>query len=228
MAARRQNRKEDTIEVGRWNVERRLATARVEGRGPLAVADECAGHCCRHGVYASLPDRDRIMEYVDRILEAMDETQTLDVDEWFEEDIHEDEDFPGGVCVGTAVHNDKCTFLNGDGLCVLQMLEPSLGLPSGERLKPLYCRLFPLTTWQQRVEFDDLCDGVRPCCTLASDGPTRAVDAYAYEFKELLGEEGYDQFRSAAAELQKEQEAQIMAAAKGKSAAKKKAAVRSP
>lgn len=207
MAKRRQNKQEDTIDVGRWKIERRLATARVEGRGPLAVADECAGHCCRHGVYASLADRDRIMEYVDRIREAMDDTQTLDVDEWFEEEIHEDEDFPGGVCIGTAVHNDKCTFLNGEGLCVLQTLEPSLDLPKGERLKPFYCRLFPLTTWQRRVEFDDLCDGVRPCCTLASDGPTRAVDAYAYEFKEVLGEEGYDRFRSAAAQLEKEQEA---------------------
>ena len=226
MATRRRSKKEDTIEVGRWKVERRLATARVEGRGPLAVADECAGHCCRHGVYASLPDRDRIMEYVDRIQEAMDDTQPLDVAEWFEDEIHEDEDFPGGVCVGTAVHNDKCTFLNSEGLCVLQMLEPSLRLPEGERLKPFYCRLFPLTTWQQRVEFDDLCDGVRPCCTLASDGPTSAVDAYAYEFKEVLGKEGYDQFRAAATELQKEEGAQIKKAAKSKPA-KKEAAVRS-
>jgi hypothetical protein len=196
-------KRDDAIEIGDWKVERRLATARIEGGGPLNVGDECAGYCCHHGVYASLPERDRILEYADLIQEAMDETQTTDTAEWFEEEQHEDEDYPGGLCVGTAVHNGKCTFLGRDGLCVLQTLEPSLEFPEGRRLKPFYCRLFPLTTWCGRLEFDDLCDGVRPCCTLASDGPTRAVDAWAYEFKEALGERGYEELRARAAEEEK-------------------------
>jgi hypothetical protein len=153
-----------------------------------------------------LPERDRILEYADRIRESMDGTQTADTDEWFEIQTHEDEDFPGGLCVGTEVYEDKCAFLNGEGLCVLQLLEPTLKLPPRERLKPFYCRLFPLTTWKDRVEFDDLCDGVRPCCTLASDGDTRAVEAYAAEFTEILGSRGYKQFLRTANQLDMESE----------------------
>ena len=199
----------DTIKVGKWDVEKRLATARVEGRGPQAVSDECAGHCCHHGVYASLPERDRILEYADRVQALMDETQSTDTSVWFEDDIEEDEDYPGGLCIGTNVVNDKCAFLDAEGLCVLQKLERELALPAGESLKPFYCYLFPLTTYQSRVEFDDLCDGVRPCCTLAADGPTKAVDAFAFEFRHVLGEDGYDEFRRAAEQLELERTAEL-------------------
>lgn len=211
--ATRLKQTEDTIEIGEWKVECRLATARIEGGGPLNVAEECGGHCCLHGVYAALPERDRILEYADVIQEAMDDTQTTDSSRWFEEEIEEDEDYPGGLCIGTAIYSDKCVFLDREGLCVLQKVEPSLNLPQGERLKPFYCRLFPLTTWYGRLEFDDMCDGVRPCCTLAADGPTRAVDAFAYELKEALGEEGYEEFRRAAAEMEEELEAKKQAQA---------------
>lgn len=201
----RQITKDGDVRIGRWKVERRLATARVEGQGPLRVEDECGGHCCRHGVYISLPERDRILEWADRVAEVMDASQSPNPDDWFEDEAHKDDDFEGGVCVGTDLYNDKCAFLNADGLCVLQLLEPSLELPEGERLKPFYCRLFPLTTWYDRIEFDDLCDGVRPCCTLASDGPTRAVDAYAVELAEILGSDGYDEFRREVEQLRAEQ-----------------------
>ena len=180
------------IKVGKWKVEGALAMGRIEGEGPGC---ECDGRCCIHGVYASLSERDRILEYADRIQAAMDDTQTTEVGSWFEKKTQADDDFPGGRCIGTAVYNDKCVFLNSEGLCTLQMLEPELSLPEGTRLKPLYCRLFPLTTWGKRVEFDDMCDGLRPCCTLASDGRVRAIDAYAYEFTEVLGVEGYAELR---------------------------------
>ena len=206
MTTRRVQRN-DLIKVGKWKVEGRLAMARVEGRGPLSVADECGGHCCRHGVYVSLPERDRILEYADRIQAVMDRTQTTETSQWFEDGIEEDEDYPGGLCVGTATYEDKCVFLNAEGLCVLQALEPQLGLPGGERLKPFYCRLFPLVTSCDRLEFDDLCDGVRPCCTLAADGPTPAIEAYAYEFKEALGVSGHDELRRRAEALEAEQAA---------------------
>ena len=211
MATRRVG-KDDTIQIGDWKVERRLATARIEGGGPQNVADECSGHCCHHGVYASLPERGRILEYADLVSGAMDDTQPTDPAEWFEDETHEDEDYPGGLCIGTVVYNNKCVFLNSEGLCVLQQLEVSLDLPQRERLKPFYCRLFPLTTWYSRLEFDDMCDGVRPCCTLAADGPTRVVDAWAYEFTEALGEEGYQEFRGVAEQLEGELEAKKRAA----------------
>jgi len=203
-AVRGQKREEETIRIGDWQVELRLATGRIEGSGPLNVAEECGGYCCRHGVYISLPERDRILEYADRVRALMDGTQTTDTSQWFEDDVEEDDDYPGGLCVGTLMYEDKCVFLNAEGLCVLQALEPSLGLPEGERLKPFYCRIFPLTTWYGRLEFDDFCNGLRPCCTLAADGPTRAVDAYAYEFTEVLGPSGYDELRRRAEELEAE------------------------
>ena len=183
------------LKVGSWKVEGRLATAHIEGRGP---AFECGGRCCLHGVYAALGERDLILEYADRIRAAMDETQTGDTSEWFEVETHEDDDYPGGRCVGTRVHNDKCVFLNREGLCSLQLLEPELDLPEGTRLKPFYCRLFPLTTWGKQIEFDDMCDGVRPCCTLVAEGERRALDAWEYEFKEILGENGYRELRRVA------------------------------
>ncbi|UCC84872.1 MAG: DUF3109 family protein [Gemmatimonadota bacterium] len=204
---REQQQGNETIQIGRWRVELRLATARIEGGGPLNVAEECGGHCCRHGVYVSLPERDRILEYADRVQALMDGTQTADTTQWFEDSIEQDEDYPGGLCVGTATYEGKCVFLNAEGLCVLQALEPQLDLPAGERLKPFYCRLFPLVTSCDLLEFDDLCDGVRPCCTLASDGATSAIDAYAYEFKEVLGASGYDELRRRAEELGREQAA---------------------
>lgn len=207
MTLRREKARDEVIEVGGWKVERRLALARIEGRGPVVVPEECAGHCCLHGVYTSLPERDRILEYTDLIQRAMDDTQTTDFGLWFEDEVHEDDDYPGGLCIGTAVYNDKCAFLNSEGLCVLQLLESDPELPEGERLKPFYCRLFPLTTWCGRLEFDDMCDGVRPCCTLASDGPTRAIDAYAYEFSEILGAKGYKELRGAVSRLEGEHSA---------------------
>jgi hypothetical protein len=219
---------EEGIPIGEWKVELRMATARVEGRGPLAVEDECTGHCCRHGVYAALPEQDRIMAYADRIQAVMDDTQTTDTRLWFEDEIEEDDDYPGGVCIGTAIYNDKCAFLDANGLCVLQKLEPDLELPEGERLKPFYCRLFPLVTLYDHVEFDDLCDGIRPCCTLASDGPTRAVDAYAYEFREILGDEGYEEFRRVAAEKEAELEARRVREAEAEATAMSNTAHRTP
>ncbi len=189
------------IRVGEWSVERRLATERVEGRGPTEAKEECGGYCCRHGVYISLPERERILENAERIQAAMDETQTTEVDEWFEDEIHDDSDFEGGLCIGTAIYNDKCAFLDRDGLCVLQKLETDSEVREGRRLKPFYCRLFPITTWYGRLEFDPLCNGARPCCTISERGRTPTIDAFAFELREALGEEGYQELRRVARTL---------------------------
>lgn len=199
-APRRGTPRNDDIRIGPWTVEATVARGWIEGGGPANAPEECGGHCCRHGVYVSLPERDRILAYADRIQAAMDDSQSWDTSLWFEDEIERDEDYPGGLCIGTATYNGKCAFLNRDGLCTLQLIEPALDLAEGVRLKPFYCRLFPLVTSFDRVEFDDLCDGVRRCCTLASDGSTRAIDAYACEFKEILGREGYEQLREAVGE----------------------------
>ena len=46
----------------------------------------------------------------------MDDTQTTNVDKWFEEP-EEDEDFESGIAVGTELHNGKCVFLDRQGYC---------------------------------------------------------------------------------------------------------------
>lgn len=196
MAGRRVRRKRtrDSITVGNWSIESLLVRTFVQGEGPSA---ECDGTCCRHGVYASLSERDRIMENADRIKAAMDDTQTTDTSRWFDRRLYEDDDYPGGLCVGTKTYKNKCVFLDSEARCVLQTLEPELDLPEGEHLKPWYCFLFPITTWFGRVEFDDLNDGLKPCCTLTAGGATPTIDALEFEFKMLLGEDGYKELREA-------------------------------
>ena len=189
---------DEGIEVAGWTIQKLLLDAAIEGQGPAA---ECDGYCCRHGVHASLPEYDRIMKYRDRIEGKMDETQTRDSDRWFEDVVHEDGDFPGGICIGTATYKHKCVFLNREGLCVLQLLEPELDLADGEHLKPRYCFLFPITTWFGKVRFDTMNDGERPCCSLSRDGGgTPAVEAFEFEFRMLLGDEGYEELRARALE----------------------------
>ena len=189
----------ETVEVAGWTIQKLLIEATIEGQGPET---ECDAYCCRHGVHASLPERDRIMKYEDRIMEKMDDTQTRDSDRWFDDVVHEDGDFPGGLCIGTTTYKHKCVFLNGEGLCVLQLLEPELDLAEGEHLKPGYCFLFPITTWDGEVQFDTLNDGERPCCSLSRDGRgTPAVEAYEFELKMLLGDEGYESLKEKAREL---------------------------
>ncbi len=191
MSSRRLRKKKDySIQIGEWTIQGLLARARVQGNPGV----DCDGSCCRHGVHASLTERDRIMAHAARIKPIMDKTQTQDEARWFEPQLHEDDDFPEGLCVGTATYKNKCAFLNGEGRCVLQILEPELDLPEGQRLKPWYCFLFPITTWFGRVEYDDMNDGERPCCTLARNGGgTPAVDAFEFEFRFLLGDEGYEE-----------------------------------
>ena len=74
----------------------------------------------------------------------------------------------------------------------------------------------PAATLQLLGEFDDLCDGVRPCCTLAADGPTKAIDAFAFELKKVLGDEGYEEFRQVAGTLEEERAAKIRASSESK------------
>ena len=83
----------------------------------------------------------------------MDETQSKNIDEWFEEP-EEDEDFESGVAVGTEIINGKCTFLDKNGLCTLQ----KLAMIEGEhkwKYKPIYCVLFPLTIFEGALTIDD-------------------------------------------------------------------------
>ena len=113
----------------------------------------CTGECCYYGVYTDLKEHDTIFRIKDKLLPIFDETQSKELDKWFEPP-EEDEDFESGVAVGTEVINGKCTFLDKDGLCTLQKLANLEGVHKW-KYKPMYCVLFPLTIYEGALTIDD-------------------------------------------------------------------------
>lgn len=114
---------------------------------------KCNGECCNYGVFTDLKEHDFILSIKDKIIPLMDETQSTDVSKWFEPP-EEDEEFESGIAVGTEIINGKCTFLDKEGLCVLQ----KLAIIEGEHewnYKPAYCILFPLTVYEGSLTIDD-------------------------------------------------------------------------
>ena len=182
------------LTIDGWRLAARLVRARIGGRGPCA---DCDGSCCRHGAYVSLAERDRILTHASGIRRMMDDSQPRDPNRWFDRRRHRDSDFPGGVANATRVHRRKCAFRTRNGLCAIQRWEERTTLANGERLKPFYCRFFPLTTDGRKIDFHSLVAGARPCCTIAPTGETRAVDAWRDELRLLLGPGGLRRLRAA-------------------------------
>ena len=146
------------------------------------------GECCQYGVYADFKEYEKILSVKDEIVELMDESQTKNVDDWFEAP-EKDDDFESGIAVGTNIINDKCTFLDKHGLCTLQRL----GLLKGVHkwtYKPIYCVLFPLTIYQGALTVDDEhIDRLNSCNKYANESHT-IFDSCREELKFLLGEDG--------------------------------------
>ncbi len=113
----------------------------------------CTGECCNYGVYTDLKEHEMIMGIKDKILPMLDETQSAEIEKWFEAP-EEDEDFESGVAVGTDLVNGKCAFLDKQGLCTLQKLANDEGAHKW-KYKPLYCILFPLTIYEGSLTIDD-------------------------------------------------------------------------
>lgn len=114
---------------------------------------DCKGECCHYGVYTDLKEYQKIMSLKDEIIPLMDYTQSKKTDDWFEEP-QDDEDFESGTAVGTEIINGKCTFLDKDGLCVLQRLANEHNVHKWQ-YKPIYCVLFPLTVYENTLTIDD-------------------------------------------------------------------------
>lgn len=149
----------------------------------------CAGECCYYGVYTDHKEYNTILSIQDKIKEVMDETQSKDVSEWFEPE-EKDEDFESGIAVGTEIINDKCTFLDKNGLCSLQ----KLAIKEGEykwKYKPLYCILFPLTTFEGVLTIDtDHIDRL-PYCNIDPNTQLTMFEACEEELRHFFGEEGF-------------------------------------
>jgi hypothetical protein len=156
------------------------------GCGPF----QCTAHCCIEGVFIDVKEVQRIREHKEMVLKYMDETQPHNPEQWFEQRSEHDADFPSGQCVGTETHNNKCVFLNKQGLCSLQVAAIAEGLPKWS-LKPFYCVLFPLTIMNGTLTFDDFRHGETQCCSLAQDHTTPLFKACRKELTYVLGREGY-------------------------------------
>lgn len=154
----------------------------------------CPGECCYYGVYTDYKEYETILSIKDKIIENMDETQSKDVDEWFE-DPEKDDDFESGIAVGTEVINGKCTFLDKNGLCTLQ----KIAMNEGEykwKYKPLYCILFPLTTHEGVLTIDKEHIERLPYCNIDPNTSLTMFEACEAELRHFFGEEGFQELKN--------------------------------
>lgn len=151
----------------------------------------CSGECCYYGVYTDIKEYEKIMSVKERIITAMDDSQTKNIDEWFEEP-EEDPDFESGVAVGTEVYNGKCVFLDKQGFCTLQ----KMALNENEfkwKYKPLYCILFPLVIDQGAITVDTDHLGRMHYCNKPDNQSSTIFECCKNELMHLLGEKGFEE-----------------------------------
>ncbi|HSD63077.1 MAG TPA: DUF3109 family protein [Ignavibacteriaceae bacterium] len=149
----------------------------------------CSGECCNYGVYTDYKEFEKIMGLKDKILPLLDESQTSNSDKWFEPP-EKDEDFESGMAVGTELHNDKCTFLDKNGLCVLQ----KLAIKEGDyqwKYKPLYCILFPLTIYENMLTIDDEHIERLKSCNRNHIGEKTIFESCKNELRHFFGAKGF-------------------------------------
>lgn len=154
----------------------------------------CPGECCYYGVYSDYKEYQTILSIKDKIIENMDETQSKDVSKWFEPE-EKDDDFESGIAVGTETINGKCTFLDQNGLCTLQ----KIAMKEGEykwKYKPLYCILFPLTTFEGALTIDDEHIDRLPNCNVDPNTKLTMFEACEEELKHFFGEDGFEELKN--------------------------------
>jgi hypothetical protein len=131
------------------------------------------------------------MAIKDKIIDAMDESQTKNEKEWFEAP-QKDDDFESGFAVGTELHNGKCVFLDKAGLCTLQKLAMSEGKHKWG-YKPAYCILFPFTVYEETFTIDDEHIERLDHCNKYPQDDSTIYESCAEELKHFFGEEGFRQ-----------------------------------
>lgn len=154
----------------------------------------CPGECCYYGVYTDYKEYESILSIKDKIIANMDETQSKDINTWFESP-EKDDDFESGIAVGTEVINGKCTFLDKNGLCTLQ----KIAMQEGEfkwKHKPVYCILFPLTTFEGALTIDTEHIERLPFCNVDPGNKLTMFEACQEELKHFFGEEGFEELKN--------------------------------
>ncbi len=172
-----------------------------EGGGPCT----CTSRCCEGGVYVDVREHEQILAHTELIKQQMDETQSKDVATWFEQEAFDHTDFPSGRCIGTQEINKKCTFLDRQGRCSLQVASVAAGRHKWA-LKPQYCILYPIEITDGVIGFDDLLQDEEQCCTICDRFAQPLFEGCREELVHLLGEDGYDAIARHYARLQSQSE----------------------
>lgn len=151
----------------------------------------CSGECCYYGVYTDKKEYENILSMKKRIIKSMDDSQTTNVEKWFEEP-EEDEDFESGIAVGTELYNGKCVFLDRQGFCTLQ----KIAMEDKEykwKYKPLYCILFPLVIYDGAITVDDEHLDRMHYCNKKENQTSTIFEACSEELEFLLGKDGFSE-----------------------------------
>jgi Fe-S-cluster containining protein len=154
----------------------------------------CKAACCKGGVWVDIDERARILAHADRVQKMMDASQDHDPGHWFESTEITDPDFASRTAVGTQVVNDRCVFLDSAGRCTLHRADANES-EDGPRLKPFFCRIFPITLENGVVMFDDLAADQTACCGVTPEGNSSIFDVCRDELQELLGPDGVEELR---------------------------------
>lgn len=101
----------------------------------------CNDACCDHGVDVSVIERDHILARADELEPLVGVPR----EEWFEQALSADVDFPGGAATRSAVRNGACVFrLSGTRGCSLHAFALERG-DDYHDIKPMVSSLFPVT-----------------------------------------------------------------------------------
>lgn len=103
---------------------------------PKSVCHKCKSQsdCCSFGAWADIEEAKKILELGLK-------------GEFFQ--LEKDEDFPSGWKIGTSYEDERCTFLDKDGLCSIHKISYDL--------KPKVCKEFPYENDQKADIADYLC-----------------------------------------------------------------------
>ena len=176
------------LQIGKYKIDPVLfEKGFAKGCGPY----ECQTTCCSSGVWVDVKECDVVLSYKEQIKKYMDDSQTTDDSKWFDAEEIEDHDFESARAIGTAVFNNKCTFLKKSGQCSIQLFS---GEELGDRwkIKPFYCIAFPITVVDGLLTFDDYQQDNAKCCSIVSEGKENTlVDSCKDELVFMLGEEDY-------------------------------------
>jgi len=162
---------------------------------------QCKGTCCHGGVWADIAERNNILNHIDIVHKYMDPDMEKDQSMWFDSETALDSDFASGFAVGTSVREDRCVFLTRGGLCVLQKADMGENDPA-LKLKPFYCKTFPVAIQNGVVIYDDYMKDTQPqCCSPNKDGELDIFDVCTEELELVLGKEGLEELKQAAETL---------------------------